>query len=371
MESKTAPQKATNSLLRKKLAKKLLIVAFVIFNLLIIFWTASRELRRDQTGELPSPNFHIWLLAPAILAFVGALSLDFYKYYILIRRFTKKKDLRLAVQTVLLGRYYDNITPSAVGGQPFQIHHMVKSGIPSHYAAMIPVIGFVSTQTAFVVLSILTILFGSKIVLSDVAYAASYFGLLLYAFAPVSIIFFAIKPKAAKRIVSGFLRFLSRIHIVRHLDKTEAKTLGAIEQYADCIRRVIKNRKLLAKIMGLSFGYQMLLYSIPFLVVTAFGGSITYLSATMTAISIMTAISFIPTPGNAGAAEGSFYLVFASLGSGNAFWAMLTWRFFTYYAFIALGGLVYLEMGLRKRGILPLSKHFTTPSHSSHSTKSS
>ena len=342
------PEDKKPSFFKRKRVKQLAILAFVIFNILIIYWTASKELSRDE--GLPEAHFTWWLLALAVVAFVGAMSADIYKYYMLIRHFTKRKDLKLAAQTVFLGRYYDNITPSAVGGQPFQIHHMHKHGqIDSEHAAMIPVIAFISLQFAYVVLCFLTILFGSGLVLSDVTYAASFVGILLMAAAPGTILFFALKPKAAKKIASGLLKFLHKLRIVRDLEQTEQKALGEIEKYADIVRRVLKNKKLLVKTLALSFAYQFCLYSIPFLVVRAFGGDVGYLPATMTALTIQAAITFVPTPGNAGAAEGSFYLVFASLGSGNTFWAMFTWRFFTYYAFIALGGLVYLEMAWQKK----------------------
>lgn len=342
------PEDKKPSFFKRKRVKQLLILAFIIFNFCIIWWTASKELSRDE--GLPEAHFTWWLLILAVLAFVGAMSADIYKYYILIRHFTKKKAPKLAAQTVFLGRYYDNITPSAVGGQPFQILHMHKHGhIDSEHAAMIPVIAFVSLQFAYVVLCLLTLLFGSSLVLSDVTYAASFIGILLMAFAPGAILFFALKPKAAKKVASAILRFGHKIHVVRHLEQTEEKTLGEIQKYADTVNRVLKNKHLLAKVLGLSFAYQLLLYSIPFLVVRAFGGDVGYLPATTTAITIQAAITFVPTPGNAGAAEGSFYLVFASLGSGNTFWAMFTWRFFTYYASIALGGLVYLEMAWQKK----------------------
>lgn len=342
------PEEKKPSFFKRKRVKQLAILAFVIFNVLIIYWTASKELNRDE--GLPEAHFTWWLLLLAVVAFVAGLSADVYKYYILIRHFTKKKDLKLAAQTVILGRYYDNITPSAVGGQPFQIHHMHKHGkIDSEHAAMIPIIGFVSLQTAFVILCLLTLIFGSGIVLSEVTYAASFVGILFIAFVPTTILFFTFKPKVAKKVASAILKFGAKIRLVRHLEETEAKTLNEIQKYADTVRRVIKNKKLLAKVIALSFAYQLCLYSIPFLVVRAFGGDVGYLPATMTALTIQAAITFIPTPGNAGAAEGSFYLVFAHLGSGNTFWAMFTWRFFTYYAFIALGGLVYLEMAYMKR----------------------
>ena len=267
----------------------------------------------------------------------------------LLKRFTGKGNKKLARQTVLLGRYYDNITPAAIGGQPFQISHMLKSGVPSEHAAMVPILGFVTTQLAFVLLGILTLIFGANIVLSPVTYAAAYFGLILYASLPVLILFFALTPKTAKKLLSALFKFLNKIHVVKNVRKTEEKVFTEIEKYSKCIKDVVKNKQMLGKPMGLSLVYQLGMTSIPFFVISAFGGGISYLAATMTTISIMAAISFVPTPGNAGAAEGSFYLVFSALSSGYTFWAMITWRFFSYYLFIALGGLTYLELGLDKK----------------------
>ena len=333
---------------RKKHYKQLLVILFVIFNVAVIFWTAKKEFTRDQAVE-PPVNLPWWLLVPALLSFLVAVCAEIYKYNLLIERFTKQKNLTLARQTVLIGRYYDNITPSAIGGQPMQILHMRKHGVPSEFAAMIPVIGFVSTQLAFVLLCFLMILVGKSLVLSDVVYAAAYIGIFFYAFFPVSIVSCALAPKFTHRLVSGALSLLAKLHIIKDVEKTREKVFGEVEKYAKCIKSVIYDKKLLGKVMGLSVLYQLGMVSIPFFVVTAFGGGIGYFPATFTCIAILAAIAFIPTPGNAGAAEGSFYLVFATLPSGNTFWPMIVWRLLTYYAFIAAGAITYLEMGLKRR----------------------
>lgn len=344
MESDSKPADSR----RKKHIKQLLIILFVLFNVLIIFWTAKKEFSRDQAIEM-DVRMPWWLLIPALLSFLIAVSAEVYKYSLLLERFIKKKDFTLARQTVLIGRYYDNITPSAIGGQPMQILHMRSRGVPSEYAAMIPIIGFVSTQLAFVFLALLTLIFGRNLVLSDVVYAASFIGIFFYAFLPVSIVLFALAPKMSSRVVGSVLSFLAKIHVIKDVDKAREKTFGEIKKYAKCIKTVIHERHLLLKVMGLSFLYQLGMLSIPFFVVTAFGGGIGYLPATFTAVAILAAIAFVPTPGNAGAAEGSFYLVFAALPSGSTFWAMIVWRTLTYYSFILAGALTYLEMGIKKR----------------------
>ena len=57
----------------------------------------------------------------------------------------------------------------------------------------------------------------------------------------------------------------------------------------------------------------------------------------------------MPTPGNAGAAEGAFYLVFSAMGSDGVFWAMLIWRIFCHYSFIIIGAVIYGVNALRGR----------------------
>jgi uncharacterized protein (TIRG00374 family) len=54
---------------------------------------------------------------------------------------------------------------------------------------------------------------------------------------------------------------------------------------------------------------------------------------------LLAAVSFIPTPGNSGAADLSFYALFSACitTAGMAFTSMLLWRFLCFYSFIILG----------------------------------
>ena len=53
---------------------------------------------------------------------------------------------------------------------------------------------------------------------------------------------------------------------------------------------------------------------------------------------LFASITFIPTPGNSGAADLSFFLLFeAVLFAGLAFPAMLVWRLFSFYSTIIVG----------------------------------
>lgn len=54
-------------------------------------------------------------------------------------------------------------------------------------------------------------------------------------------------------------------------------------------------------------------------------------------------VSFIPTPGGAGASEGSFYLLFKVFFSRDILlYAMALWRIIVYYGNMILSGLILL-----------------------------
>ena len=62
---------------------------------------------------------------------------------------------------------------------------------------------------------------------------------------------------------------------------------------------------------------------------------------------LFASVSFIPTPGNSGAADLSFFLIFdAGLYAGLAFPAMATWRLFCFYSYIIIG---FIFATLKKR----------------------
>ena len=82
----------------------------------------------------------------------------------------------------------------------------------------------------------------------------------------------------------------------------------------------------------------------------------------------------MPTPGNAGAAEGAFYLVFSAMGSDGVFWAMLVWRIFCHYSFILIGAGIYgvnaLRGKRRRRAEIPEPEESETVSPRSEPSRS-
>ena len=125
-EDNSPPDIDNKQLIPKKILKKpLLIVVFVLINVAVIAITAVSEFGNSENAvALSEVQLNWWYLIPATLCFLVAVTLEIHKYVLMIKemtpergRFDRKRARKLARRTVLLGRYYDNITPAAVGNR--------------------------------------------------------------------------------------------------------------------------------------------------------------------------------------------------------------------------------------------------------------
>ena len=353
------PDIDSKKLVPKKIAKKpLLIALFILINIAVIVITAVLEFgNSENAAALSDVKMNWWFLIPATLCFVVALWFEISKYVLIMRemspdkaKFDYRRARKVARRTVLLGRYYDNITPAAIGGQPFQIYYMRKnSNLPNGVSTSIPVFGMISGQIGFIIIAVLCFLFGSLSIDNAMLIGTACFGLLFYAFWPATVMIATFLPKATSEIIGLIVKFLAKIHIVKNKDKTIKKVNYEINEYAKCVRKILSTKGLFLKTILMSVIFNTLIAMIPFFVLNAFGGQVDFLPCFVTTVAVTSAVYFVPTPGNAGAAEGTFFVVFSALSSGYVFWAMLVWRFFSYYAYILMGPIIYMRMHYERK----------------------
>ena len=344
-------------LIPKKMMKKpILIVLFVLINIVVIAITAFSEFGNSQNAaQLSEVKINWWFLLPPVICFVLAMVAEISKYVLIMRSMAKKnfnvkRAHKVARRTYFLGRYYDSITPAAIGGQPFQIYYMRKnSELPDGESTAIPVFAMIAGQIGFIIIAIFCFLFGSASIDNAVLIGTACFGLLFYAFWPVTVMIATFLPQATAELINIVVKFLAKVHIVKDQKKTTKRVEYEVNEYAKCVRMILKTRGLFLKTVLLSVTFHVLVSTIPFFVLTAFGGDVDFLPCFVTTVAVTSAVYFIPTPGNAGAAEGTFFVVFSALSSGYVFWAMLVWRFFSYYIYIIMGLVTYGIMNFERR----------------------
>lgn len=356
---KDDPDIDNKKLVPKKILKKpLLAILFILINVAVITITAVMEFgNSENAAALSEVKLNWWFLIPAALCFVVALWFEVRKYVLMMyemspdkSKFNYKRARKVARRTVLLGKYYDNITPAAIGGQPFQIYYMRKnSNLPNGVSTSIPVFGMISGQIGFIIIAMLCFLFGSLSINNAMLIGTACFGLIFYAFWPVMVMIATFLPKATSEIIGLIVKFLAKLHIVKNKNKTIEKVNYEVNEYAKCVRKILATKGLFLKTVIMSVIFNTLISMIPFFVLNAFGGQVDFLPCFVTTVAVTSAVYFVPTPGNAGAAEGTFYAVFSALSSGYVFWAMLIWRFFSYYAYIIMGPIIYAKMHFEKK----------------------
>ncbi|MCL2125086.1 MAG: flippase-like domain-containing protein [Oscillospiraceae bacterium] len=338
---------------RKKIRRRILTILFVLLNVGIIIVTAYIDFSKEGRPSAPL-GVNLRYLFAAAGCFLVALAAESSKFYIMIRDLNGSVSFRTAFEVAALGKYYDNITPTGAGGQPFQVYYLKKKKISTGVSAAIPLTGFFTLHMSFVILAIIVFLFGTPYLNNVADYTlaikiSGYIGILVYASIPLLIILFAVFPKAAGGIVRFAVFLLSKLKIVKNSEDTLAKALGTFTEYRDSVVAIYRKRKIFVLVVGFGLAYQILMCSLPYFVLRAFGSPLSYFSVFSMMVLIYCAITYIPTPGNSGVAEASFYALLATLNQGYLFWAMMIWRFFSYYAFLGIGGGIFLYSAIEKR----------------------
>ncbi|MCQ2385634.1 MAG: flippase-like domain-containing protein, partial [Clostridia bacterium] len=113
---------------KKKSLSTILLMAVIAIGIYMTF-----EMARQMTSEQKDLGQVLTEIVPVlfvifILSVICIFLLDSLKYLIIMYSTTGKLYPLAALKVCLLGRYYDNITPFATGGQPMQIYYLYKKG---------------------------------------------------------------------------------------------------------------------------------------------------------------------------------------------------------------------------------------------------
>ena len=336
---------------RKKRSKRWLTAGFIAFNVIVVLITAHMEYSSSNGAEnffSLQINWIYFLFAAFSMA--AAILAEIRKYALMMTDLHGKPQWHTAYEVMILGRYYDNITPSGIGGQAFQVVYLRRAGLTAGEATALPVAAFLNMQVSFVALAAFLFILNGGVTQHALLLVMAYVGLFLYLLLPLAIVLFTVAPVFSEKIIRwAILKVGAKIRWIKDPQALYERVLNALNGYRDALRLIYRNNSLSWKLAGLSVLYQLGTCSVPFFVIRMFGGSISWIDAITITMYVMASVAIIPTPGNAGAAEGSFYLVFSRLAPGKIFWAMLVWRLFVYYLYLFWGMGIYIRKHIQNR----------------------
>ena len=349
---------------RQKVFKHIITAVFLVFVVGVLSFTFYKDFFAHGTEKETVSFLKIlqqlsgtWsYFVYALIALFMSFFLKGLKLSVICRSQTGKWHFKTCFETGIIGHYYNNVTPLAVGGQPFEIYHLSKHGVHGGIASSIPIIAYFFSQFAFVSLGIVALVLLNTNALGVEADFLNEFpavfnilsmvGLALCFSMPALVLIFSIFPRLAATLVKWLTDLGGKLRFLKNPQKTKYKTIKTVVHNSYCIKKFGKTPLALIPTVLISIGETLAQCSIAYFTLKLFGydnesagGFLEWLQIVQLSVILYSAISFIPTPGNSGAADLSFYLLFA-VGvkfAGLSFTAMVLWRILSYYSYIIIG----------------------------------
>ena len=336
---------------QKSRKKKIISIGFFILNILIIGGILAYQFSQSEDMSftaLLDGGFSFGLCFLLLVVWGVIMLIDSYRYNMLIKRSSGRKRPFLSYKVAAFGRYYDAITPMSTGGQPFQIFYLTHRGLNASAAISVPMGRYVVNQLVLLFIWIIAIIASFCV---DLGESFSYvqvlciIGFVLNSILIFGIVFLSVSQTTGKKLVLWVLKLLQKMHIIKSYEKHYNKVVKTVLDFQATIKNLLKSWKTFLGLILCSFFFNILTYSLPFFVYSAIVGMIDFsLFPYICLIGILIDMgsSFVPLPGGSGASELSFTALFAVLISNNAAltWALILWKFFSYYIFLIQGLLV-------------------------------
>lgn len=346
-ELSAPPQKSTGK-------KKIIFIAiFFLICAASIAVTAVNDFAGSEStlpfSEILSIIGRNWLyLVLAVCCCLLVLVFDWLRTTLIFYGFKKQFRLKLTAETAVITKFYDYVTPFGAGGQPFAAYLMTKHGVDAGTSTAVVISSFLLQQFCFIILCILSLIFSFH-VLPTATQAMSIVGILSYLLVPILVVIFSIMPRATTKIVTAIIRFGGKIKLLKNPEKTAEKAMRIIGKNAACLKNIGRNKLTLILAALCSFASHLAMASIAYFVLKTFAydipanGFLEWLKMVQIVTILYASVSFIPTPGNAGASELSFYFIFkTNLAGGLGFTGMIVWRLLCFYAYLVIGAVVAL-----------------------------
>lgn len=357
---------------------KIWTVLFILMNIAVLAYTAIADFSNEATPDSPTAlrviSENWYYIVFAVIAFIAGILLDAGKLSFMTHRTTGKGRFKLCVQTTLLGKYYDGVTPLASGGQPFQIYHLSKNGVNTGKATSIVITSFFLNQLTFIILCIVACVLDAVGVLRctdifavegsamrgnfEILRVFSYVGIALGAVVPLSILLFFAFPRGSVKTMKGGIALLSKLRIIKNKDVATMKVMRTTAQSSRSIKEIAGSFWTLVPSLLFSVALNCAACSVTYFTLRFFGYDIPnvngiheWLLIAQLHLYISSAVSLVPTPGTSGAADFTFYSAFNELiiVPGLSFTAMITWRFLSYYVYIIIGLATLAYVSIKKK----------------------
>ena len=253
--------------------------------------------------------------------------------------------------TTMIGQLFNNLTPSATGGQPMQAYMLSKYGQSVGTASSALLARFIVYQFVLTVYSVVVLVFKFTFFLEQVSGFVTMIiiGFVINTCVMAFLIAIGFFPKPTTKLLLALPGLLHKMHLCRRPGKLHRRITKELDSFYTDFHAIRHNMRILIR-PAIDSAVQLTAYfSVAFFVCLSLQNSqgVDWFTIISAAAFVLMFSSFIPLPGGSGGAEISFYGLFFIFFPGDTASvgiALLLWRFFTFYLPMIVGMLMmYLD----------------------------
>lgn len=280
-----------------------------------------------------------------VCAVLAVMVVDSLKFCFVNKAVIGRVRPGVAIKTSFLGKFYDNITPFATGGQPMQIYYMTTKGVDVSNSSAVVLIRYFGSIFGFTLIGAVCMICGAACGVLDgvsgrtLLLVCGWVGLAVNLILPIFIAFFVFFPKLAGRCTTWFINMGVKLRIVKNKEKVMAKAHKIVDDFVVSFKIIVKKPLWLVLFLVCCFAENFLTFAMPWFVMNAFSCDVDGMFFAIMCLNVYATfgVSFIPTPGNSGVIEGMGVLAFSVAAGAALAWSVLFWRFAAYYIYIIIG----------------------------------
>jgi uncharacterized protein (TIRG00374 family) len=305
-------------------------------------------LSRDdfEVESLRRVKIEYLLLGLAVI--VGAWATKVLRLYLLCRSLGYHIGYRRLFDIYMSAVFVSHVTPFTFGGLPLQIYLMHKEGMPVGRSSAVGVVDSALTSCLLVVLGpVLLYLWKREYSLSPQVDRLVDVSIGIVVAVAVAFILLIAWPELLVRFLRAMaaIRGFRRLFTSERVEKATDWLLRETKQFAQAVKDMFSRSRIgFVLAVVCTFVYWALYLAIAPVTMVGLGVKVPVVRTLLAQIVFNIAQPFIPTPGGSGGSEIGFAFLFQSVVPRPRLPLFVsTWRFFTYYASLAVGGLLFYK----------------------------
>lgn len=289
-----------------------------------------------------------------IVIYIFSILIESISLKRIINKYKDNTSLNYSFKLNMITKFFNGITPSSSGGQPFQIYMLNKEKISIANSTNIVMEFFLVYQIGLIILSIICYLLNiifKFIEFNGFLALLFYLGLFFNTLTLILAIIVGRSKKTSKNILIFCTEILSKLRIIKDKKKITSKIEDTCNDFYLSYKELNKDKVFLLKCVLIQILAFMFRFSVSLLVFKALNlnVSMNLVECTIISIFVFLAGSYIPIPGGTGGMEYAYYGFFGKYVIGASLSScLLLWRTISYIIPVIIGGIMFNIYANRK-----------------------